>query len=553
MSAKSMEVELEDGRAMRLASSDWIGEGGEGAVYKKGNLAIKIVEDKAALAKKEPKLRIFKKIKHPSLATPLSLAFEKGALVGYAMEMIDGVPLARLMSPAWRAQNGYGADQIDAVCKSMVEALGALHAHGVWGGDINEFNWKVKSGRAILIDCDSWGCMGHSVSAMLPSIADPKAKGHYLKESDWYALAILIFQLHCGIHPFRGGLTGYGPKDLARRMEDGASMLDPNATWPASVPGPDALPATLKDWMVKVFSSSDRSPPPSGDWRAVKKARKAVRSSGAALWDSPFESWAGAGLARLEDGSFFDLRSKSKLIAPASKAFKWVDPTDGAPWWIWQSGQKLLGSAWVGQEKLECQLAAGAQLVQWGDEFFAIKDGAWFAMALRRMGSSGVKAMAVGQGALGSSVEMFDGCLMCASMGAHTLLRPVGKAKGAMALPIKAPERSAKLAMASATGAFEFMDWALSSGARIVAISSQGKTLGSIDGELEWACAAGEAGAIVQISGQAWLIGAGGAHSRIDGWIQTESPAQVDQGTLWRVDDHEAKAYPLAKILASKA
>lgn len=552
MSAKSMEVELEDGRAMRLGSSDWIGEGGEGAVYKKGNLAIKIVEDKAALAKKEPKLRIFKKIKHPSLATPLSLAFEKGALVGYAMEMIDGVPLARLMSPAWRGQNGYGADQIDAVCKSMVEALNALHANGVWGGDINEFNWKVRSGRAILIDCDSWGCAGHSVSAMLPSIADPKAKGHYLKESDWYALAILIFQLHCGIHPFRGGLIGYGPKDLARRMEDGASMLDQKATWPASVPGPDALPPALKDWMVKVLSSSDRSPPPSGDWRVVKKARKAVRSSGAALWDSPFESWAGAGLARLEGGSFFDLRSKSKLTAPANKAFKWVDPTDGSPWWIWQSGQKLLGSAWTGQEKLECQLAQGAQLVQWGDEFFAIKDGAWFAMALRRMGSSGVKAMAVAQGALGSSVELFDGCLMCASMGAHTLLRPVGKAKGAMALPIKAPERSAKLAMASAQSVFEFIDWTLPSGARLVAISSKGKPLGSIEGELDWSCSAGESGAIVQVSGQAWLIGADGAQSRIDGWVQTESPAQVDQGMLWRVDDVEAKAYPLAKILANK-
>ena len=102
-------IQLDDGRGLSLASSDWIGEGGEGAVYKKGDLAIKIVEDRVALAKKEPKLRIFKSIRHPQLATPSSLAYDgAGALVGYAMPMVEGLPLARLMAPSWRAANGYG-------------------------------------------------------------------------------------------------------------------------------------------------------------------------------------------------------------------------------------------------------------------------------------------------------------------------------------------------------------------------------------------------------------------------------------------------------------
>lgn len=554
MSTKAMEVRLDDGRAMSLGAADWIGEGGEGAVYKKGALAIKIVADKAALARKEPKLKIFMGIQHPSLATPLRLAHGQGGeLVGYAMAMVEGTPLARMMSPAWRTANGWPDAQLEGLCKSMAEALLALHAAGAWGGDINEFNWTIKAGRAVLIDCDSWGCPGHPVSAMLPSIADPKAGGSYQRESDWYALAVIIFTLYAGVHPFRGGMDGYGPKDMAARMADGASLMSPGARWPAAAPGPGALPVGIQQWMRETLENDSRKAPPMGAWaRAPAAARSAVRSAGGTLLPAPFEKWAAPGLARLEGGKFYDFATGAELDGPSRDTGRWIDPLTGSPWWVWQEGQKIRGRKMDGQESFEAALPSGAKLASWGDERFALKEGSWASWTIRRMGSMGVRAAASAQGLLAGSQEFFEGCAACSSFGALALARPMGGGRGAVAIAMAKPDPKARMAMAACHGDFEFVEWAMPDGSRTVSCSRRGKALGSIAGSFEWACELGATSALAQIDGEAWAATAGGM-AKIDGWEGSSAPAACWQGALWRVKagSDQAKSYPLGKLLAA--
>lgn len=553
MSAKAIEVRLDDGRALSLGAADWIGEGGEGAVYKKGPLAIKIVADKAALARKEPKLKIFMGIQHPALATPLRLAHGAGGeLVGYAMSMVEGTPLARMMSPAWRAANGWSDDKLEDLCKSMAEALLALHAAGAWGGDINEFNWTVRSGRAVLIDCDSWGCPGHPVSAMLPSIADPKAGGSYQRESDWYALAVIIFAMYAGVHPFRGGMDGYGPKDMAARMAAGASLMSAGARWPAAAPGPLALPEGLRGWMRETLERGSRTAPPMGDWARVQAPRRAVKSGGGISLPAAFEAWAAPGLGRLAGGRFYDFAAGRELSAPSPDAGRWIDPSSGAPWWVWQDGAKIRGRMMDGQDSFEAQLPAGAALAIWGEERFSIKPGAWASWTIRRMGSMGVRAGASAQGILAGAQEAFDGCVACSSFGALALARPMGAGRGAMAVGMPKPSPGARMAMAACHGDFEFVEWAAADGSREVACSRRGKLLGAIPGSLDWACELGGSAALAQIEGQAWAATAE-AVSRIDGWEGSASAPACWQGALWRVEagSAQAKSYPLAKILAA--
>lgn len=547
---KSIEARLEDGRVLRLSASDWIGEGGEGCVYKKQGMAIKIVEDRSALSKKEPKLRIFRSIAHPLLATPLSLAYDNGgALIGYAMPMIEGLPLARLMSPAWRSQNGYGDAKIEVVGKSMVEAIMALHAAHAWGGDINEFNWRVRADKAILIDCDSWGCAGHAVSAMMPSIADPLAKGRYEARSDWYGLAVLLFGMFAGIHPFRGSLPGYGAKDMAVRMAAGASLLRDGAGWPSSVPGPDSLPRGLRPWLEATLGGSMREPPPAGAWGKVARVAKTVKSSGAVDFPFSFVKWAAPGLALLADGSFFDLSKKAVLAGPSAEAGRWEDPASGEAWWVWGEGRQMMGKAIDGVGRFSVALPAQSELRFWSGEPFAIRDGSWSAFAIRRLGAQGVKAMSTAQGLAGLSCEAFDGCMVCAIMGSFAMLRPIGKGKGAMVIALPPIEPGARIAMGSCQGDYEFVEWALPSGQREVRVASKGKAVGKIQGGLDWAARVGDDGAMAQIDGKGWWV-SGQSVKAWDAWIASPSPACCFQGALWRVDSDsmQAKAYPLSKL-----
>lgn len=546
---KPIEARLEDGRALRLSPSDWIGEGGEGCVYKKQGMAIKIVEDKSALAKKEPKLRIFRAISHPLLATPLSLAYDEGgALIGYAMPMIEGLPLARLMSPAWRAQNGYGDARVEAVGKSMVEAIEALHAERAWGGDINEFNWRVRADKAVLIDCDSWGCAGHAVSAMMPSIADPLANGRYEARSDWYGLAVLLFGMFAGIHPFRGSLPGYGAKDMSARMAAGASLLKDGAGWPKSVPGPDNLPKGLRAWLEATLGGAERAAPPKGDWGKVARAQKAVKSSAGADFPSGFERWAAPGLARLSDGSFFDVAKKAALAGPSMEAGRWVDPESGEAWWVWGEGQRLMGAAIGGVGRFSAALPAQSELRFWSGEPFAIREGGWSSFAMRRLGAQGVRAMPTAQGVTGSSCEAFEGCVVSATMGSFVMTRAMGKGKGAMGIALAPIEPGARIAMASCQGDYEFVEWAHASGQREVRVARKGTPIGKIPGGLDWAARVGD-GAMAQVDGKGWWV-SGMALRSWDAWEPASAPACCFQGALWRVElgGLQAKAYPLAKL-----
>lgn len=528
-----LKVSLSDGREIVLLASDWIGEGGEGAVFAKGSLAIKLIADAAGLARKAPKLELFAKLRHPGLATPTAMVFSSGALIGYAMPLARGEPFARYLSAPWRKAQGFPPAKLEELLKSMAEAISALHGMGCWAGDLNEFNWQVVKGRAILIDCDSWGCPGHAVSAMMPSIADPLANGDYRQESDWFALAVLIFTAYAGIHPFRGRHAGYGPKDFAQRMKRGASLFDAGCSWPQSVPGVAGLPGGLVEWLRSVLVQGARVGPPLGDWSAKPRAKKSLAKPGTSALPDRFESWAGPGWARLCTGECFEVEEAKSAGSQHRQAWPWRDPANGQAWWIWQDGALLLGRSSDGKTAWSCALPKDSIAHWWAGSIWSIKPSGWTRYAIGRVGSLGVGARATGQGLLAGSVEFFDGCAGVSAIGALALAVP--SESGALRLvPAAKPAPGAKLVFASARSGFEFIDWLLPDGSRAGSVCSSGKPLEMIHGELEWAVAIGDRAAVAQFSGEAWLA-KDGELVKLDGWVAKEA-ASCWAGKLWLAD-----------------
>ena len=386
----------------------------------------------------------------------------------------------------------------------------------------------------------------------MPSIADPRALGRYEASSDWYALAILLFSLFAGIHPFRGGLAGFGPKDMAERMLQGASMLRPGATWPASVPGPSALPKGLSAWLRATLEGSLREAPPARDWGKESSApRKSARSKAGEDFPAPFERWLSPGLALLADGSAFDPESRESFAPPGPRAARWIDLGNGEAFWLWQDRATLRGASMAGSESFEAPLPAGAELLFWSGEPFALRPGAWSSYAVRRLGASPPKAIPCAQGPLGSSVDLLDGCAAMASFGAHALARPIGGGRGAAAMALKAPRPGSRLVFASCAGPYELVDWAVPGGSRQVGVSKKGAHVAELAGALDWACPLGEDCALAQADGKAWLISPRGA-SELSGWALSQAAPSAWRGSLWvgAPGEAELKSYPLSKLRA---
>lgn len=460
----------ESGEKIALKDADWLGAGGEGSVWRVDDkTAVKIAENPAAYAPKAQKARLLAAIRHPSLVTPTGLALDaSGAPIGHFMPLAKGEPLARYFSPSWRQKNGVGRDELIGLAEKMRLAVERLHAEGVTGGDINEFNWVVAGGEPRLFDCDSWGVGGLAVSAMLPSIADPLAHGRYGPSSDWFAFAVLAFQLFIGAHPYRGSHPDFGRQALAERMASGASLFDPKASAPPSARDLSEIPPGLRRWMQAVLSPQHlrSAPPPAAQWESSSPMAASARPRSAAPVAGPlrlaaqetlrlpfaFSRWIGPGLALLSDGSALDLASRARIPCPKG-ALAGLRLSDGSIGWA--SFDPISGSLELesGALKARFNAGAGARAVSLQGRLFILKEASWQEIAAKRLGASLFLApCASGAGNI-RMASLEDGGLLLPSLGGSTLLRPAPAAcQGLLAARAPILPGAHLLGLASAQG-----------------------------------------------------------------------------------------------------
>lgn len=271
-----MKVYVKGEGNVTLNTSDYVGGGGEGSVYAKGNIAYKIYADPSRCIP-EAKFNELNKINDARIIKPERFVFdEKGVTrVGYTMRFVkDTHHLCQLFTRSFRDMKAITPDIIDKLVKSMRQGVQAVHDADVLIVDLNEMNFLVDKSfkEPIFIDVDSYQTPSFKATALMESVRDRhmrvkrnngKVEYEFDKGTDWFAFGVVTFQLYVGIHPYMGKHASL--KTLDDRMTANISVFNKDVRVPKSCYPFDAIPNNWRAWYEAVFDKGERIAPPTGN------------------------------------------------------------------------------------------------------------------------------------------------------------------------------------------------------------------------------------------------------------------------------------------------
>lgn len=234
---------LENGEKVILSSQ--IAQGGEGAVYRTAlpaGMAVKLYHE--SREDREKKLRALLR-KHLSdtlegcliAAVPKELVYdESGDFAGYLMPMISSrIDLNDFRQEELRKTYFPGSDWRDLLTLSynLAECVDHMHQSGIVLGDVNPRNFLVRSDLTLcLVDVDSCCVSDPDTGEYFPctvgmsSLLAPELQGINLADgapftqaSDCFSLAVLIFLLLMGCHPFLCAKETPAAEEISAGME----------------------------------------------------------------------------------------------------------------------------------------------------------------------------------------------------------------------------------------------------------------------------------------------------------------------------------------------
>jgi hypothetical protein len=264
------------GKRVRLDDRDLLGVGGEGRVFRAGSdRAVKVFF--AMTDARRRKLAAFPKLLPRRVVGPLDLCTDaKGNVVGYAMPVLEGaVDIHRLGQRKWREASTMTTTDVLSVFRELTATVAELHARGIVVGDLNDGNVVLTAPwQPWLIDADSMQFAGFPCTVAHERFVDPRLYGIDLDrtaalsaESDFYALAVMLFASLLYVHPYGGAHASY--PTMLRRAEARHSVLRGDVKLPNAALRPDVLPDDALAWFTRVFDRDAREPVP----RAILDAR----------------------------------------------------------------------------------------------------------------------------------------------------------------------------------------------------------------------------------------------------------------------------------------
>jgi len=255
---------------INLGDKDYLAQGGEGVVYRKGNIAYKIYHETNKMIP-EQKIRELQLLKIPSVLAPIDIIKDPNThkAIGFTMAYIASTEyLSRLFVKTFKKQHSITPDMVVGMVTKMQETLQAIHEKGVIAGDYNEMNFLVddKFKNVFNIDVDSYQTKSFPATAIMDSVRDRQVPfGTFNKQTDWFSWAVVTFQLYTGIHPFKGRHPNYKNNDFDSRMKDGISVFNPEVKIPKALRDFSVIPQAHLDWYKRVFDKFERTVPPFAD------------------------------------------------------------------------------------------------------------------------------------------------------------------------------------------------------------------------------------------------------------------------------------------------
>lgn len=254
------------GKKVRLTQADFKAQGGEGAVYVKGNTAYKVYADPAKMIA-PAKIQQLAVLSLPEIVRPQEVLLDSGRTpVGYTMRSIpQGMVLCQTFPRAFRERVGLTPEKALGLVRELQRGVRHVHERGLLIVDLNEMNFLVDSGfgRVYFIDVDSYQTPQFPATALMDSVRDRHAAGGnagWNTGTDWFSFAIVSFQMFVGIHPYKGKHPTL--KTLDERMTQNVFVLNGDVSVPAACLPFDVIPASYRDWYRAVLERGERVPPP---------------------------------------------------------------------------------------------------------------------------------------------------------------------------------------------------------------------------------------------------------------------------------------------------
>jgi len=249
-----------------LTKNDFLAAGGQGQVFAKGSLAYKIYDDPSKMIP-VAKIGELAAITEPKVIKPEDVLLDdKGKPIGYTMRFVrDTYTLCQIFTKAFRQRTNLTPDLMLALVRDLQATVKTVHSRGVLIVDLNEMNFLVNHGlsEVYAIDVDSWQTKSFHAAALMESVRDRHSKpNHFSELTDWFAFAIVSFQMLIGIHPYKGRHPKFGD-DMDARMTHNLSVLNPEVAFPkAVVQSFNVIPEVYLRWYEAVLERGQRLAPP---------------------------------------------------------------------------------------------------------------------------------------------------------------------------------------------------------------------------------------------------------------------------------------------------
>jgi len=209
------------GKEININENHEINRGGEGYIVKIDNKYVAKIYLPNIQPITENKFNILKSINQPEFIKPEILLYDKnGNIKGYIMKLVDSsyYPLFSIFTSTFCQKNNIDDKLKLKLCEKLINSIDNLHKNDIIIGDLNPLNILINNdGDYYFIDVDSYKVENENHSGrLLDDIRDYLYHGKITKDSDYFSLSVLIFNIFTYIHPFKGVHMKY--KTIAERM-----------------------------------------------------------------------------------------------------------------------------------------------------------------------------------------------------------------------------------------------------------------------------------------------------------------------------------------------
>jgi serine/threonine protein kinase len=261
-----MKVKVQGGSEVDLSQKNFLAAGGEGQIYVIGDTTYKIYTDPAQMIP-VGKITELGEIQNPYVIKPEQVLLgSKNIPIGFTSKFVHNEgALCQLFTRAFRDRNGVTPGHVGELVKKLQSIVSGVHQAKCLVVDLNEMNFLLGSKLQDIyaIDVASYQTPHYRATALMESVRDRHMKhGQFNEGTDWFAFAILSFQMFIGIHPYKGKHPSI--RGLDDRMLQNISVLHKDVGIPQTCYPISSIPKNYLDWYGLVLEKGQRTPPPSG-------------------------------------------------------------------------------------------------------------------------------------------------------------------------------------------------------------------------------------------------------------------------------------------------